>query len=117
VRRGGRCDDGCSAMSSVGSIDAWQELLSDSMSEVELRSAFNIVSLSLAKSEPAIELRLEVEYRTDLRLLDTYGAEVDSTTVDAPAEPRHQRVLDISVASGMYPAMQDMRHDDSFERL
>jgi len=45
---------------------------------------------------------------TDLRLLDAYGGEVDSTAVDAPAEPRHERVLDTSVASDMYPAMQNM---------
>ena len=76
------------------------------MSEVVSGSAFNIVFLYLAKSEAVIERR-EVRITSDLRLLDAYCGKVDGTAIDAPAKPRHERVLGIRVASYMYPAIQN----------
>jgi hypothetical protein len=80
-----------------------------------MRSAVNIVFLSLAKSEAAIEPKIEV--LTDFRLLDAYRGEVDGTAIDVPAKPRHERVLRISVTADIYPAMQNGRHDDSLKKL
>jgi hypothetical protein len=78
-----------------------------------MRSAVNIIFLSLAKSQAAIEPKIEV--LTDLRLLDAYCGEVDGTAIDVPAKPRHERVLRISVTADIYPVVQNGRHDDSLK--
>ena len=80
-----------------------------------MRSAVNIVFLSLAKSEAAIEPKIEV--LTDLRLLDAYCGEVDRTAIDVSAKPRHKRILRISVTADIYPVVQNGWHDDSSKKL
>jgi hypothetical protein len=52
-------------------------------------------------------MRKKTDGVAHLRLLHAYCGEVDSTAIDAPAKPRHERVLHVRVASNVYPAIQN----------
>jgi hypothetical protein len=41
-------------------------------------------------------------------LLNTDGAEIDRASIDAFVEPWHERILNICVASNMYPVAQSV---------